>query len=88
MSIFSQEKNRIRKPRHKRSSKDFKVGAELSGFNSSRLKVLVTKRALSISDGLKSFYQTGTKLDRFDLITKMDVFRKIASFCKFTLSWS
>ena len=34
-------KKRIHKPRHKRS-KDFKVGAELSGFNSSRLKVLVT----------------------------------------------
>ena len=46
------KKNRIHKPRHKRSSKDFKVGAELSGFNSSRLKVLVTKRALSISNGL------------------------------------
>ena len=39
-------KKRIHKPRHKRSSKDFKVGAELSGFNSSRLKVLVTRRAL------------------------------------------
>ena len=46
MGIFSQKK-RIHKPRHKRGSKDFKVGAELSGFNSSRLKVLVTRRALS-----------------------------------------
>ena len=62
MSIFSQEKNRIRKPRHKRSSKDFKVGAELSGFNSSRLKVLVTRRALYIVRWVIEFIPNGYKI--------------------------
>ena len=55
-------KKRIHKPRHKRSSKDFKVGAELSGFNSSRLKVLVTRRALSIVRWVIQFLSNGYKI--------------------------